>query len=405
MTHMKIQMLGEFTLQFENNKLSAHNNRSKKVWLLLAYLLCRRGRTVTRKELIDCLWGENSASEQPENALKITFHRLRTQLNHLWPMAGHQLVLFKDGGYCWNTEIPVTLDIADFELLCQKKTENEEEQLTAWLNALVLYRGEFLSHFSSESWIIPLATHYHNLYIQLILNTVPLLAARGRQKEIIAVCRQALPAEPYHELPHQYLMQALLDTNDRNGAKRLYKELEQRLFSDFGLKPGKELLSLYQLAAESRHEQMLPIDTVLEHLKEEKKEVASGALQQEYEAFKILCHAESRSMLRNARETHVALFSVTGNASQPLSGRSTEKAMEALGEEIRTGLRLGDSFSRCSLSQYIVLLPHANYENSCMACRRVIGAFSRKQPHSPAVIRFIVQPLTSAEHLFQKKEP
>lgn len=363
MTHMKIQMLGEFTLQFEDNKLSAHNNRSKKVWLLLAYLLCRRGRTVTRKELIDCLWGENSASEQPENALKITFHRLRTQLNHLWPMAGHQLVLFKDGGYCWNTEIPVTLDIADFELLCQKKTENEEEQLTAWLNALVLYRGEFLSHFSSESWIIPLATHYHNLYIQLILNTVPLLAARGRQKEIIAVCRQALPAEPYHELPHQYLMQALLDTNDRNGAKRLYKELEQRLFSDFGLKPGKELLSLYQLAS------------------------------------------ESRSMLRNARETHVALFSVTGNASQPLSGRSTEKAMEALGEEIRTGLRLGDSFSRCSLSQYIVLLPHANYENSCMACRRVIGAFSRKQPHSPAVIRFIVQPLTSAEHLFQKKEP
>lgn len=81
-----------------------------------------------------------------------------------------------------------------------------------------------------------------------------------------------------------------------------------------------------------------------------------------------------------------------------------KKAMEQLGEEIRTGLRLGDSFSRCSLSQYIVLLPHANYENSCMACRRVIGAFSRKHPHSPAVIHFIVQPLASAEHLFQKKE-
>ena len=40
-----------------------------------------------------------------------------------------------------------------------------------------------------------------------------------------------------------------------------------------------------------------------------------------------------------------------------------------------------------------VMLPHANYEDSCMVCRRIIGAFSRRYPHSPAKLRFSVQPL------------
>jgi hypothetical protein len=40
------------------------------------------------------------------------------------------------------------------------------------------------------------------------------------------------------------------------------------------------------------------------------------------------------------------------------------------------------------------MLPKANYENSCMVCRRVITAFHRNHPHVAAKINFMVQPLT-----------
>ena len=60
---------------------------------------------------------------------------------------------------------------------------------------------------------------------------------------------------------------------------------------------------------------------------------------------------------------------------------------------IRSSLRRGDVASRCSVSQYILLLPQANYENSCMVCDRIVKAFGRQYPHSPAVLRFSVQPL------------
>ena len=45
------------------------------------------------------------------------------------------------------------------------------------------------------------------------------------------------------------------------------------------------------------------------------------------------------------------------------------------------------------MSQYILLLPQANYENSCKVCERIIKAFCRQYPHSPAQLHYSVQPL------------
>ena len=72
----------------------------------------------------------------------------------------------------------------------------------------------------------------------------------------------------------------------------------------------------------------------------------------------------------------------------------TQAILEQLGEQIGMNLRRGDTYSRCSVHQYIILLPKANYENSCMVCRRVLGAFNRAHPHVTAQINFMVQPLT-----------
>lgn len=39
------------------------------------------------------------------------------------------------------------------------------------------------------------------------------------------------------------------------------------------------------------------------------------------------------------------------------------------------------------------MLPRANYENSCMVADRLMNAFYRRYPHSPARLRCVVQPL------------
>lgn len=286
--------------------------------------------------------------------------------------------------------MPLTLDIDRFDLLCQTPPD-AENALGSYLEALKLYRGEFLAKLSSEVWVIPIATHFHNLYIQTVLRTAPLLMEKQEYRQAGDICRTAIALEPYHEALYQQLMQALSAAGDQAGVAAVYEDLSQKLFTSFGIKPGDETRAIYRAATSERIGRSLPMDVVLAQLQE--ADAADGALECEYDDFKILCHAEARSIQRSGKATHVALLSVNGSADKPLSRRSLHCAMDNLGDQIRLNLRRGDAFSRCSSSQFILMLPQANYENSCMVCRRVVGAFTRKYPHSPADIQFIVQPL------------
>ena len=187
-------------------------------------------------------------------------------------------------------------------------------------------------------------------------------------------------------------MQELAAVGDMKGAAQVYETLSKRLFDDFGIRPSPETWAIYRIAAHSPSETTLPMDEVLEHLTE--PEVISGAMQCDYDHFKVLCFAESRAMERNGNVTHIVLLSLASEDEKPLTKRSQKRIMEQLGEQIRTNLRRGDTFSQCSVSQFIIMLPKANYENSCMVCRRVLGAFRRAHPHVAAKINYMVQPLS-----------
>ena len=389
MAPIYVRMLGEFTLTSGENVVSDAGNRSKKVWGLLAYLICNRGQFFSQQKLIDLLWGSDSDSANPENVLRITLHRLRSILDQLWEGAGRELVIRRDGGYGWNPDVPVTLDCERFEALAATDTA---DRLEAVLEALDLYRGEFLAKQSSEMWIIPISTHFQNQHLSLTLEAAGLLTAAGRHGEAVRRCSAAADMNPYHEPLHQMLMQALVAAGDRKGAAAVYEALSKRLFDDFGIRPNDQTREVYRAAVHSPEDRTLPMDEVLEHLQEPDSKV--GAMQCDYDYFKVLCYAESRAMERSGNATHIALLSLSTGGDKPLTKRSINRIMEQLGEVLRTNLRRGDTISRCSVSQYIIMLPKANYEDSCMVCRRVLAAFNRTHPYVTARINFMVQPLS-----------
>ena len=187
-------------------------------------------------------------------------------------------------------------------------------------------------------------------------------------------------------------MQILAAMGNHKGAGEVYEHLSRRLFDDFGIRPSEETRQVYRTAVHSPEDRTIAMDEVLEHLQE--PEAPPGALECDYDYFKMLCFAERRSMERSGNVTHVALISITGSPAKPLSKRSISRVMDQLGASLRTNLRRGDVISRCSASQYIILLPKANYENSCMVCRRILAAFQRAHPHVTARVHYLVQPLT-----------
>lgn len=283
---LQVQMLGQFTLRYGDRTISDSDDRSRRVWSLLAYMLYNHGRSFAQEELIHLYWSNGEKSADPGNALKSIFHRIRTALDKLQPGLGRLLIRRKAGRYFWNNVMPLSLDIEDFEahFHAAEAAGDDDVRLAEYQAALALYAGDPLPRMTDEIWTIPIVAYYHSLYTRAAAGAIELLEKQERT-------------------------------------------------------------------------------------------------------------AEARSIARNGHSANICLLSVSGKDGEMLARRSLDPAMNNLQVLVQNNLRRGDVIARCSISQYIILLPQANYENSRMVADRLVSAFYRRYPHSPARLRYTVQPL------------
>lgn len=390
---LQVQMLGQFTLRYGDRTISDSDDRSRRVWSLLAYMLYNHGRSFAQEELIHLYWSNNEKSADPGNALKSIFHRIRTALDKLQPGLGRLLIRRKAGRYFWNNAMPLSLDIEDFEahFHAAEAAGDDDVRLAEYQTALALYAGDPLPRMTDEIWTIPIVAYYHSLYTRAAAGAIELLEKQERTAEAVALCRRAIHIEPYQEDLYEHLMRGLLRTGDMKGAMSVYEEMSEQLFAHFGVMPSETLRTLYRQATRTVNDRTLTMDEVCSQLEEPAPH--GGAMVCEYDFFKILYRFEARSIARNGHSANICLLSVSGKDGEMLARRSLDPAMNNLQVLVQNNLRRGDVIARCSISQYIILLPQANYENSRMVADRLVSAFYRRYPHSPARLRYTVQPL------------
>ena len=63
---LQVQMLGQFTLRYGDRTISDSDDRSRRVWSLLAYMLYNHGRSFAQEELIHLYWSNGDKSADPE---------------------------------------------------------------------------------------------------------------------------------------------------------------------------------------------------------------------------------------------------------------------------------------------------------------------------------------------------
>lgn len=391
---VKITMLGSFCIRRGEGSVDDHSNRMRKVWLLLAYLIYSRNTLSTQESYLSLLRGAKTTEEidDPSGRLKALFYRVRTMLDGVYQDAGHELIIRKNGTYAWNTDIPMELDVEEFDRLCSAASKAEPPEKTALLlQALSLYKGDFLPKLSSEPWVMPISAYYHQQYLDCAQQALSLLEEEKRFREVVEYSQKALAVEPYSEELYQHLMRGHLALEDRAKVQSVYEQMSELLFDTFGVMPSDESRQLYREASRQVSQPCVCADTVREQLREPSE--AKGAMFCEYDFFKLLYQVQARAMIRSGDTVHIALLSLHGALGKELSRRSLDIAMENLQEMIISSLRQGDVVTKCSKSQFIIMLPQANYENSCMVCQRILKNFNRQYPHSPADIHYHVQPL------------
>ena len=387
-----VSMLGGFTITRGENKIDDSNNRMRKVWLLLAYLIYSRRTRTTQEQYLTLTQGPTAEIDDPAGRLKALFYRARAMLDPLGPRAGHELILHTKGNYGWNTDIPLVLDVEEFDrLYTAAGKETEENRLELLLQALDLYQGDFLPKLSMESWAMPISAYYHQRYLEGALQALSMLCEKNQWQKVLELTGKALKIEPYSEELYQYQMRAQIALNDRSGAVTAYETMSELLFETFGVMPSEESRKLYRDACRETNNFAVSAEVVRDHLQEPGS--TKGAVFCEYDFFKLLYQVQARSIIRSGDVIHIALLSIHGTKDRSLSRRSLDTAMENLQALVLNSLRQGDVVTRYSASQLIIMLPQANYENSRMVCQRILKAFTRQYPHSPVDIQFSVHPL------------
>lgn len=387
---ISVNMLGGFSISIGDNEIVDQNNQAKKPWSLLEYLITFRGRDIPVEELIDLFW-KDEASNNPAGALKTLMFRVRKLLEPLgYPT--QELIFQNRKTYGWTKKFKTVCDTDRFEALCLQSEApglSEDDRLDLCLQAFNLYKGNFLPKSEWESWVIPIHTYYHTLYQKLIGRILLMLEERKDYPTIIDVCQQTIAIDPYGEDAHYYLIIALYQSGNQLMALEHYQHVNDMFYNEFAITPSIRFKELYKLISDKKHGITMDLSIIQEILREEG--TTKGAFCCEPSVFRDIYQLETRAIERTGDSIFLCLLTISNLKGELLKPVIQTRAMDELGESIRSSLRRGDIFSRYSVSQYLMLLPTATYENGEMILKRIIQNFKKAYSRKDLSITYSLQ--------------
>ena len=373
---VQVTTLGGFRLQVDQQVLTDEINRSQKLWNVLCYLIVHRDRNVPQSELIELFWGEENSSN-PSNALKTLLYRVRSLLEPLFP-DGPEPILSQRGSYSWNPAIACTVDAESMEALCRQASASgtAQKRTALYRQAVGLYRGDFLPKLDTQMWVVSLSAHYHALFLEAVKSYAALLEQAQNYEEMAELCTRASQLDPLDESLHILIVRALLRQGKDAAALSHYEAATDLLYRNLGVRPSEELRELYREIMATEESLETDLEVIQGHLKE--TAARPGAFVCEYGFFREAYRLEARRAARNGACVHVALITVSlPDGSMPPLHVLTA-TMDQLLTVLSGNLRRGDVVSRYSTSQYVILLPAANFEDSTMVMDRIVSAYSRQ---------------------------
>lgn len=367
--NFKIQMLGDFSVAYNDNILISENNRNNKVIHLFQYLLINHGHPVRQDELISRLFLDADDYENPVHTLKNIVYRLRKYLKECG-LPDEEYVFYKKGAYGISEDVDCLLDVELFENAVQRAREAVDpgEKLDHCLAAISLYDGDFLPKSADMFWVTPRSLRYQEEFRFCVDLVFDVLCGRADHSTMMDILEKALYIYPYEEHFHLLKIACLNQMGKIKEAVREYDFATTLLFDELGISPSEEMLALYDQITGTLNADAGSLEDILEDLNENIME--RGAYYCNYQVFSNIYRIVVRHSERSGRSAFVVLIEFEGKEEAKDGKKQSDSG--ALFNAIKLSLRRGDTFARYSLTQFIVLLMDINQENS----KRVMGRIS-----------------------------
>ncbi|WP_455946093.1 AfsR/SARP family transcriptional regulator [Eubacterium ramulus] len=386
---LNVRMLGDFSITYDGRQVSFGKNTTTKAMKLLQILIYYGEQGIAREKLLNALYVREELADAANN-LRVTAHRLKKMIIDAG-LPEYDYIVIKKGVYRWNAPVPTIVDARKFQELYEEAqncadTKQKEELLKQVCN---MYRGEFLPEISGDEWVLLESVQYKKLYSNALKELCDGLIEKCDYEEALLFCEPACRLYPFDEW-QSIKIECFLGMKRYKEAMKEYDDTAKLFFEELGISPSERLMEQFdQMSSQLKHVKPKEIQDIKQRLKEEKGQ--GGAYYCSLPSFRDSYRLVTRMLERSGQSAYLMLCSLTDGKGHPLEKpEKLELLSEELQNTIQHCLRKGDSFTKYSPSQYLVLLIGTNKENCGLIFDRIRKYFAREHRSWNKYVEFYV---------------
>lgn len=351
---IQIRTLGKFDVIKEGKSLVENAVGSKKLWELYQFMFSNREKTFSPDSLMNQLWVDEDYSD-PRSTLRRQMFRLRKLLGEDETKDQMTSILFVNGFYLWNKQIPIELD-ADLFIQYINEADvlrhvDDSKALEYYELAIEMYKDDYLPQCDKLHWVFSIRNHLRHAFLDAVMHAASLMKQFENYAKLIALAEKAIQIDFYEEAFHYILMETKLIKGEYKNVLEHYQFVIGQYKQEMGIEPSNELKKLYQQVLQS-HQVISTKQTISEAFDMNKEH--KNAYYCEPDIFKAIFELELR---RCEREGVICSLGVlTFDKHKSASNAQCEVIMKRLKTHLLQHLRKGDALSQWNRQQMIVLL-------------------------------------------------
>lgn len=377
-----VRMFGKFILTYRGEEYVLGRNTTGKFIQLLLLVWLQGERGISKEQLMQALYDREEILNI-NNSFNNLLYQLKKQIK-LTGLPDGEYILKKNNLYMTGTDIPVQIDAIEFERVLEnaKTQTGEAERCRLCARALELYKGELLPAISTELWVVEESLRLKQLYEESVKWVGGYLKKQREYQEACRLYAQAAALYPFDEWQVDQI-ENLISMGAFKEAVLLYDKTVELYSTEIGIPPSDRMLRCYKemgvqiknspgnMAEIMQVMQSVPLQTGGE---EEHK--SAGAYYCSYPGFLDVYHMLRRNMERTGFSIYLILCTLVDYEGKMIQNQDKLKTRSAfLKKAIETTLREGDSYTKYSNSQYLLLLVGVKKEDCETVYQRIGKSF------------------------------
>ncbi|MEB1806155.1 MAG: transcriptional regulator [Bacillaceae bacterium] len=249
---VKVQLFGDFQVWLGDKKVADKMWKREKARELFQLFLTKKGRMLSKTELMSHLWGEVE-EEAANRDFKVALNALNKVLEPERKPREVPFFVIREGSmYGLNEEAAFDIDCIAFQELVLEGMEETDAFLAKdkLKRGLELYVEEFLPSRKYNDWCSEERERYSFLYLRGSEKLAQLYVAEEQFDETITLCESILRIDRCWEEAYRLLMYCYYRKHNRSYALRMFEKCKRNLEEELGVEPMESTLRMLDIIKE-----------------------------------------------------------------------------------------------------------------------------------------------------------